>query len=420
MKKTLALASILVAATAALPLSGADWPGWMGPNRNGWVADFQPPESWPQNLRQVWQVTVGTGYSSPIVSAQGKVFQQARQNDEEVLWCLDFKTGAVIWRNSHPVPFTPGLSGESHGKGPKSSPMLADGRVFTLSIINTLSAHDAASGDVLWRRHYNHLSQPPHPYWGASTSPLVVGDRVMVHFGGDDRGALVALDVKTGQEIWNQGPSAASYSSPLFVEIDGVRQIVEWNFDALVGLNPETGSPLWSYPFPYDGTDQNIPTPVFHQDVILVGRENRGVRRVEPKRTDTGWSATEIWRQRRVALDMSTAVMNDGLLYGFSHYGRGRIFCLDPQDGKIIWQGPYRTAENVAFLSVKGFILALLDSGELQVIPATAAGHKVVASYTVADSPTWAPPVLLNDHFLIKDRNTLTLWSLSPAKNVDP
>ena len=113
-----------------------------------------------------------------------------------------------------------------------------------------------------------------------------------------------------------------------------------------------------------------------------------------------------------MALDMSSAVVNDGLLYGFSHYGLGRIFCLDPKTGAILWQGPPRTGENVMFLSVPGYVLALINRGEVQVIRATGKHFDKVASWRVAEGSTWAPPVLLQHGILVKDLESLTLWAL--------
>ena len=230
-------------------LSNAEthWPGWLGPDRNGWVSGFEPPATWPDNLEKAWRVEVGTGYGSPLVSG-GRVYQHARQGEDEVVWCFDLKTGEVKWRKSYAAPFKIGSGGEFHGKGPKSCPALADGRLFTLSIAGILSAWNTESGELLWRQDYSDRFEKSHPYWGVSTSPLVDGKRVIVHFGGDDRGALVALDVASGEEIWSHGKDGASYSSPLLAEIAGVRQIVEWNHRALVGVESKTGRLLWEYP----------------------------------------------------------------------------------------------------------------------------------------------------------------------------
>lgn len=406
------LVLMLFVSTVNVPAEDVDWTGWLGPNRDGWVDYFQPPAKWPENLQQQWQVTVGEGYATPLVSA-GRVYQYARINEEETLWCLDLKTGNTIWKQSWPVPFKMGGGGEWHGKGPKAAPILHDGRLFAMGISGILTAWDANSGAKLWQQdHSSEYEKLSHPYWGACTSPVAVDDRVMVHFGNDDHGVLVAHDVSDGEAIWKQDKDAPSYSSPLVVNMGEAQQIVEWNHRALVGIDIATGEQLWDFPFEHVGTNQNMPTPIFHNGRIIVGGENRGIRGVEPTFTDGQWNAKELWHQTDVALDMSSAVINDKYVYGFSHYGKGRLFCLDPANGKIMWQSSGRTAENVTFLSIPGYVLALLDKGELRVIKATPDEYALVAEYQVADSPTWAAPTLLSDGMLVKDREKLTLWKM--------
>lgn len=405
---------LLVISNQHLSTAEIQWTGWLGPERNGWVSGFQPPTEWPDQLERVWQVEVGTGYGTPLVS-DGCVYQHARQGDDEVVWYLDLKTGNVQWRQSYRAPFKVGGGAERHGKGPKACPTIADGRLFTFSISGDLSSWDADTGALLWRRNYDSRFDKSHPYWGASTSPLVDGNRVFVHFGTDEVGTLVALDVETGEEVWSQGKDGPSYSSPLVVDICGVRQIVEWNHRALVGVEIESGRWLWEYPFPHVGVDQNMPTPTYHKRHVLLGGENRGLYSLEPQRNGDVWNVKARWHQEEVALDMSSAVVNDDLLFGFSHYDKGRLFCLDIETGEVLWQGPGRTGDNVTFLSVPGFVLALIDNGELRVMEANGDGYNLVASYRVADSPTWAPPVLLKDRILIKDEQSLTLWSFNDA-----
>ena len=418
---------VLLTTTALLVLSfaligpatsaaDADWTGWLGPERNGWVADFKPPTKWPAKLQKGWQVEVGTGYGSPLV-ADGRVYQHARQGGDEVVWCFDLHTGDVIWHQKHDVPFKASPGGEWHGTGPKSSPVLADGRIFTMSITGDLSAWNADSGELLWRSDYGTRFEQNRPNWGVSTSPIVDGDRIVAHFGNDEEGTLVALDVATGKEVWSQGSDGPSYSSPLVAEIHGVRQIVEWNHEALVGVDSKSGRLLWQYPFPHLTHNQNMPTPAFHNGRVLLGGENRGVYSLEPKLSDGVWTVKQLWSQEDVALDMSSAVVNGNLLYGLSHYSKGQFFCLDTDTGKILWRGPGRTGQNVMFLSIPGHIVALIDNGELQIIAATGDGYEKVAAWKVAESPTWAPPVLLQNGVLIKDDESLTYWSLTGAGN---
>ena len=395
------------------PALAEDWTGWLGPYRNGWIADFEPPATWPESINKVWSVEVGTGYGSPLV-VDDRVFQHARLGAEEVVWCLERSTGKTVWRVSFPLPFKTASGGEYHGNGPKSSPVYADGRLFTMSIDGTLSAFDASSGKRLWQRNYDDEFGKSHPNWGASTSPVVDSERVIVHFGTDERGVLVALEAATGKPIWTHGKDGASYSSPLIAEIEGVRQVVEWNHRALVGVDAATGESLWEYPFPHIGSDQNMPTPTIHDGCILLGGENRGIHGICPRLENGAWKVDDTWHQEELALDMSSAVMNNDHLYGFSHYDRGRLFCLDPKTGEIAWTGPPRTGRNVMFLSAPGVVAALIDSGELRILAATPNQYKQVASYRVAEGHTWAPPVLLQDAIFIKDRKHLTKWSLTP------
>ena len=408
------MSTILLFAAIVWPNCNADtalWPGWMGPDRNGWVDDFVPPKAWPKKLKLAWQAEVGAGYSSPLVVGD-RIYQHARQGESELLICLDRTNGQEIWKSEYPVPFRMGMGGQKHGKGPKSSPVYADGRVFTMSITGRLSAWDAESGELLWKRDYNSTFEKTKPYWGVSTSPVVDGDRVIVHFGNDDEGLLVALNAESGSEFWTNNKDAPSYSSPLIAELGGIRQVVEWNHRALVGVEIKTGQQLWEFPFPHESHNQNMPTPVIYKDRVLIGGENRGIHAVQPVRDGDQWTVKEIWHQDKLALDMSTAVINADRLYGFSHYDRGRLFCLDPETGEILWTGPPRTGENVAFLSLKDHILALLNDGQLQVIAARGDQLQTVATYRVSDGRTWAPPVLLPDGILTKDDQVLTYWSL--------
>ena len=405
---------ILISLLATPQLHAADtyWPGWLGPDRNGWVSDFQPPAKWPAELEKSWSRKVGEGYGSPIV-ADGRIFQHARQGEDELVWCLNLKSGAVKWRKSTPAPFKVRGGGQFHGAGPKGCPVFADGRLFTLSISGDLIARDAESGDVLWASNYGAKYSQNHPHWGTSTSPLVDGDRIVMHFGNDDAGELVALNVKTGAEIWSVSGDGASYSSPLLVDLHGVRQIVEWNHNGVVGVECETGRLLWSYPFAHDGSNQNMPTPAFHNGTILVGGENRGLHCLQPQLDNDKWSVSKTWSQDKVALDMSSAIVNDGLLFGMSHYGKGRMFCVNPETGEVLWQTEGRFGQNATFLAIPGQLIALNDTGVLQAVKANGAAFSPLATWKVSDQPTWAPPVLLSNGVLVKDRETLTFWAFS-------
>ena len=407
--------ALIIAATFLTTVTGfaqPDWTGWLGPNRNGKVEGFKTPETWPATLSKKWEVKVGTGYATPLKVGQ-RIFQHARMNDEEVVICIDLETGKTIWSQSAPTPFKIGGGGESHGKGPKSNAVISDGRIFTLSINGVVRGWDTQTGKRLWERDYRSRFKVNQPYWGVSTSPVVDGNQLIVHLGNVERGALVALDVATGREVWSQGNHGPCYSSPQVVTIHGKRQILEWNHNTLAGVESQTGRLLWEHPLPHLGNNQNMPTPTLHNDLILVGGENRGTRCIKVTLTKGKWETKEVWHERSLPLDMSSAVMHGDHLYGFTHFGRGKLFCLNAKTGKIQWQSPARTGNNATFLTTDDHVITLIDDGELRILSTAANDYEVIAKYQVAESPTWAAPVLLQQGLLIKAHDTLTFWTFN-------
>jgi len=408
----------LASTGALLPDARADtasWTGWRGAARDARVEHFAPPEVWPEALERAWRVEVGTGYATPVVVG-GRIYQHAREGDEEVLRCLELGSGRSVWRKSMPVAFEPGRGGERHGRGPKSTPAYADDRIFTMSITGTVAAWSADDGDLLWKRDFRERFQPAHPYWGTATSPLVDQGRLFVHPGSCEDGALFCLDPATGEDVWVQDAHANCYSSPFIETVDGVRQLIGLNHDGLCGIDLASGRVLWHYTFPHHGNNQNTPTPVFHDGVFVVGAEDRGIFGVRPRRVDGEWSVERIWRHREVSLDMSSPVVLDGAVYGFSEFKTGQLFCLDPMTGKVHWTGEPRGGDNAQLLSVAGHALVLNDRGDLQVLRANRERCEVVRRYQVAEDATWAAPALLGDALLVKDRTHLALWRF-PARS---
>ena len=416
--------------------AAGDWPGWLGPDRDGRVAGFDPPAWWlnpdGREPRVVWEREVGAGYGSPLVSGD-RVFLHARRGGEEALWCLGSTDGGVVWRRAWAVPFKASPGGESHGAGPKASPLRvqtpAGPRIVTQSITGEVRAWDAATGEPAWDHDVKDRFPPGRPNWGATGSPAAFdspeGPRVLGHLGTDEAGAITALDAATGAAVWERAGDGPSYASPVVANIDGVPQAVVWTHEAVVGVSLEDGAELWRSPLPHVGGDQNMPTPVVHGGVVLMGAENRGVRALEPTRAGGGWVVEELWRQDGVALDMATAVIAGDLLYGFSHYRAGQLFCLDPATGAVLWAGKGRGGRNATLLSVPprdagggdrtGRVLALLDGGEVRVLAAAGADTRVTGTVRVADGGTWVPPVLLPEGLLVKAGDTLRLLAAPPG-----
>jgi outer membrane protein assembly factor BamB len=392
-------------------VAAAEWPQWRGPNRDGLATGVAAPSAWPKELKPVWKATVGIGHASPVVS-RGVVYQHARQGEEEVLLALDAATGKELWRaGAVPAPYDVNPAARAHGKGPKSTPVVADGRVHTLGIAGLLSAHDAKTGRLLWRKDFSKQYPTTSPLYGTAMSPAVVGGLLVAHVGGHDRGALTAFDAATGAVKWSYDADGPAYSSPVVLTAGGERQVVTFTQKELVGVSASNGQLLWKLPAKTH-YDTNCNTPVVYKDTVIVSVEGRGLVALRPAREGGRWKAVEVWRNEENELYMNTPVLHGPTLYGLSARKKGQFFALDAATGKTVWQGPGRMGENAAIVNLGGTLLALTNDAVLYVLPASAKEFAPSAQYTVATSQTWAHPVVLGDTILIKDETTLASLSL--------
>ena len=293
-----------------------------------------------------------------------------------------------------------------HGPGPKATPLFVDGKLITLGISGIVSALDAANGRLLWQ-----IPRPSEqPFYGTASSPATDGDLVFVHTGNYD--ALTAFDADTGAGVWRTA-GTFTYSSPLIVELDGVRQVVSLSQDHVVGLSAHDGVLLWTYPFASPYT--HAITPLAHAGRIIISAQNMGIRALQPRRQGTGWVVETAWRNDDVSTAMANPVVVADTLFGLSERRRGQFFALDADTGATLWLGPPRQAENTAVGKAERFVFLLNDDAELIVARASRAGFEPIARYAVADSPTWAQPAISGSRFFVKDVDSLTLWTMSPA-----
>lgn len=404
------LLSILL---APLPALAADWPQWRGPGRDGVAPGFQAPAKWPAAPTKVWSVEVGAGHSGPAV-AGGRVFVHARQGDDEVIAAHDLATGKQVWRDAYPAAFSPKPEAARHGKGPFSTPTVADGRVFAFGVNGVLSAYQAESGKLLWRKDLGKEMGAPGPYYGTSLSPLVDGGLVVVHAGGPGKGALLGLDAATGAQRWRREADGPGYASPVAADLGGVRQAVTLTQARLVGVALADGALLWEAPFqvPYD---QGILTPVISGDLVLVSGEDMETQAFRITRKQGKLAADKVWGNRAVAMYMSSPVLADGLLYGFSSMKKGHLFALDPKTGTVRWQAEGGQGDHAALIAAGDVLLVLQDTADLRVVARTGEGYRELARYDVAEAATWAHPAVIDGKLLIKDAVRLTLWSFAPG-----
>jgi outer membrane protein assembly factor BamB len=384
-----------------------DWSQWRGPQRDGSAKNVPARAKWPAALNTVWSIEVGTGHSSPVILDE-IVYLFSRETENEVARAIDLKNGKILWRSSYRAPYTEYPGAVEHGKGPKSTPVVYAGKLFTLGISGILSCFSTSNGKLLWQKNFSGRFPANHPPFGTSMSPLIEDGMLIVHAGGHQGGALLALDPDRGVEKWSLEGEGPSYSSPIVVTIEKQKQIVIQVHRKILGVDLSNGKTLWNIPF-VTPCDQNIVTPVLAGDILIFSSLDKGTFGVRLHREGENWRPETIWDTREVSLYMSSPVLVKNRLIGFSHKRQGEFFAMDPATGKIVWKSGARVAENAAMIIAGTDILILKEDAEMFVLPSSANSFEPVATYQVAKSATWAHPVPTNEGILIKDALSLSL-----------
>jgi outer membrane protein assembly factor BamB len=384
--------------------TGTDWPQWRGPRRDGFITAALP-NHWPEALKKRWEIPVGIGHASPVVSGN-RVVVIARQGEEEIVRALDLASGKEIWRAAYPAPYVVSSAAHLHGPGPKSTPAIAGGRVFTFGISGILSAFDLASGTLLWR-----VPAPAVlPDYGTATSPLVDGDSVIAHVGGYEKGALTAFDAATGKPRWQWNGDGPAYGSPIIATFGGIRQVIAQTQKFLVGVEASSGALLWQLPFTTD-FDQNAFTPVVFQDLLINAGIDWPLTAIRPKVDGSKWIVETVWTNPQTPMFMSSPVLIDGTIYGLTTRSLGQFVAIDAASGKALWNTKGREGENASLLGSASWLLASTTDGNLVVARPNPEKYDEVRRYQIAESAVWAHPAITGSSIIVKDVDKVICWS---------
>ncbi|MGE0863810.1 MAG: PQQ-binding-like beta-propeller repeat protein [Vicinamibacterales bacterium] len=397
--------AVVVALSSAGLAQGPGWSQWRGPARDGVASSFTVPAAWPAQLTRRWQAPVGLGHASPVV-AGNRVVIHTRQGNREIVSAYDLQSGKQLWQDGVDAPYTMNQAALGHGPGPKSTPAVADGRVFTLGISGIFSAHDLATGKLLWRKD----APPSPPEFGTATSPIVDGASVIVFLGGARGGALTASDAATGTVKWRWSGDGPGYSSPVIATLGGTRQVITQSQNKLVGVDAGNGQLLWEAALktPYE---QNSVTPLVLGDVVISAGLENPTTAYRVAKSGARWTVTPAWQNEQVSMYMSTPAVAGNAIYGLSNKNRGQFFALDAATGKTLWTSRGREAENASIVRAGDHLLMATTNSELIVAKANPARFEEVKRYTLADSAMWAHPAFAGRTIIVKDVNNLIVWS---------
>jgi len=370
-----------------------DWPQWMGPQRDGIWRETGIVESFPTNGPAVlWRVPMQPSYCGPAVAGNrlfvmdrkaGKAPERKRGDrslpqipGNERLLCVDTRTGATLWEQAYDCPYR-----ISYPSGPRATPLVDAGKVFTLGAMGDLRCHDAVSGSNLWSRQFlKDFSLDEPPVWGWSAHPLLDGEKLICTVGGSNS-AIVAFHKDTGRELWRAVTTQEiGYAPPVLHTVHGRRQLIYWHPDGVVALDPQTGAALWTNSYPVGGKPQRpevtIAMPRVDGERLFLTSFYQGSLLLEMPRA--GAESKVLWNRRSTSKSvfneglhttMGTPVIREGYIYGMC--GAGELRCLDLKTGDRQWEsfavagGKGGLFANAFFVENAGRWFIWNDQGEL-------------------------------------------------------
>ena len=410
-----------------LPLGAAaiDWPQFRGPNRDGSWEETGILESFPpKGLKISWRRPVGGGFSSPV-AAQGRVFvsdvELIKPSPRERVHCFEEKTGKVLWVFGYKENYLEWTFVPERGAGPTATPIVEQGRVYVVGAYGHVHCLDVKRGTVIWEKHIGREYEVEE--MSCRPSPLIEGSLLIVFTGAKPGAAVLALDKRTGKEVWKALDDHVSNSSPIVITSGGRRQLIVWTDNSLVSLNPANGHIYWREPMITSNND-SVATPVFQGKRLLVSGlmlELSG----DPPAASFRWPENRV-ASKRLLSNTSTAVLRGEYIY--SCKSPGELVCLEAATGKQVWSTNSITAlKNGASINItpqgSGFFL-FTDEGNLIRADLSPAGYREISRSHLID-PTWpfagnkfvyAPPAFANRHVFARSETEIVCASLEKGK----
>src|SRR5262245_18639276 len=414
------LLPLLLTLTLAHTLSGQDWPQWRGPTRDGHAPGARLPEKWPERAPEpAWKVKIGEGYAGVAV-AGGKVFALARNHEKgiERALCFDLASGKPLWEVTYDTPFE--APDPTAGRGPNATPTVDGDRVYFFGLAGMLNCVEIATGKVLWKhdclKEYWGVvkSEDGDDAWfppcGASASPLVDGNTVILPVGGKKAGCITGFDRASGKILWKALDERSSYASPLIASPGGVKQIVAFTGLRMVSLRHSDRELLWDHAFP-TRFEQTIISPVIWKDRVIIGGEAKATVAVKLTRDGDKLKKEIAWKSDDLKMYLSTPVVIGDHLIGFD-YRAGKLACIALESGETAWTSSAFGTKHVSMIVVGNTLLVQTIEGNLIVAKVSEKDYEQLAKWKVSEKGTWAHLALADHRLLVKGPEELMCYEL--------
>ena len=399
----LALALVLPAG-AGKPAEQASWTRWGGPDQEFRTAGQALGEAWPEpGPKKLWSRELGDGYSAILVE-DGRLYTMDRHDDKERVICLDAATGKTVWE--HAYTSAPG-EGHVHqfGDGPRSTPLISGDTIYAIGISGTLHALDKATGKVRWSQELwsglggNFLE---HDY---ASSPIDHKDTILALVGGEGH-AVVALAKKDGKVRWKSGDFKNSYSSPRILELGGRAQLVTFMADEVVGLDPDSGDVLWTYPH-QNQWGQNISMPIRVDDRrVFISSPQAGAKCLDLTPDGKTFKVAEVWSTRKIQFYHVNTVREGDWLYGSTGTMAPTFMAaLNLQTGEIAWRK--RGYGKANCVSAGGRLIILDEDGMLYLTTASPQDLVLHAKTELLSKVAWTVPTIVGRTLYVRDKTQI-------------
>lgn len=382
----------------------ATWPQFRGIDRDGISTD--DIRSWKENPpEQMWKQPIGAGWSSFAVAGK-YCFTLEQRGEEECLVCYRVKDGKQIWINSRVERFSE-ISG---GEGPRSTPTLDNGFLYSLGATGMLQCVDARTGQTMWDVDALQFNDGTNCLFGMCGSPLVTDGKVIVSPGGKGC-SLVAFDKLDGSLVWKSGDADASYSSPVRMKLCGVDQVLNFNGDGLYSHDLATGSVLWQIDWVSNEDEKNNvcqPIALDDDEVFISSAYGMGCARIRIEKDEGRWKTSFVWQNKNLKSKFSSAVFDGEHIFGLD---LGILVCLDPETGKRTWKnGRYAHGQ---FIQVGDFLIVQSEKGFVAQVVASPERFEETGRIPGLRHRTWTHPVIADGVLLIRNDREMAAYRLS-------
>ena len=405
------LPALLLALTlggAAAASAESNWTQWRGPNRDGHFTGPAWPEKLDTNhLQRIWRVELGPSYSGPIVADDRVFTTESKDKKFEVVTAFDRNTGKELWRAQWEGAMTVPFFAKSNGDWIRSTPACDGESLFVAGMRDLLVCLDAQSGKERWRFDFVKKLEAPAPDFGFVCSPLVEGEFVYVQAGA----SFVKINKRTGELVWRTltdkgGMYGSVFSSPMFAELAGQRQLVVQTRAKLAGVDPADGKVLWEQPVEaFRG--MNILTPVACKDTLFSSTYGGKTIGFKVAQTNGKFTVTEAWKHKAQGY-MSTPVVIDGVAY--NHLKSQRVMAIEVESGRELWTSDQSFGKYLSLVGQGERILALDQRGQLFLLRANKEKFDLIDQRKLADAETWAHLAVAGDQLFVRELNALSAY----------